>query len=139
MTDDAYSVRPIGIVRSPLRERGDAPRQAHEGAPEAVLELDAEFAPALHLLRPEQELIMLTWLHLADRSVLTTHPRDDLSVPLTGVFLTRSSDRPNPIGLHRVTVLAIESPTRLRVSALEAIDGTPILDLKAVMSESREA
>jgi tRNA-Thr(GGU) m(6)t(6)A37 methyltransferase TsaA len=132
------TVKPIGFVRSPLRERHDAPRQAHEGAPEAVLELEPAFAPALHLVEPGQDLILLTWLHLADRSVLQTHPRDDLSAPLTGVFATRSSDRPNPIGLHRVTVLAIESPTRLRVSALEAIDGTPILDLKAVMRATRD-
>jgi tRNA-Thr(GGU) m(6)t(6)A37 methyltransferase TsaA len=135
---DAYTVRPIGFVRSPLRNRGDAPKQAREGAPEAVLELEPEFAPALQLVEPEQDLILLTWLHLADRGVLQTHPRDDLSAPLTGVFATRSSDRPNPIGLHRVTVLEIESPTRLHVSALEAIDGTPILDLKAVLSEPRE-
>lgn len=138
MTQDAYTVRPIGFVRSTLRDRRDAPRQAHEGAPEAVLELDPEFAPGLHLVRPGHELVLLTWLHLADRSVLQTHPRDDLSAALTGVFLTRSSDRPNPIGLHRVTVLEIESPTRLRVSALEAVDGTPIVDLKVVMAGSRE-
>jgi tRNA-Thr(GGU) m(6)t(6)A37 methyltransferase TsaA len=134
-----YTVRPIGFVRSPLRDRRDAPRQAHEGAPEAVLELDEEVAPALHRVRPWQDLILLTWLHVADRTVLQTHPRDDASAPLTGVFATRSSDRPNPIGLHRVTVIVIESPTRPRVSALEAIDGTPILDLKAVMAESRDA
>jgi tRNA-Thr(GGU) m(6)t(6)A37 methyltransferase TsaA len=131
-----YTVRPVGFVRSPLRDRRDAPRQAREGAPDAVLELEAEFAPALQLVQPGQDLILLTWLHLADRTVLQTHPRDDLSAPLTGVFATRSSDRPNPIGLHRVTVLAIESPTRLHVSALEAIDGTPILDLKAVLTSS---
>jgi len=136
MDDDAYTLRPIGFVRSPLRDRRDAPRQAHEGAPEALLELAPEFAPALHRVRPEQDLILLTWLHLADRSTLQTHPRDDTSAPLTGVFATRSSDRPNPIGLHRVTVMAIESPTRLRVSALEAIDGTPIVDIKTVIAES---
>jgi tRNA-Thr(GGU) m(6)t(6)A37 methyltransferase TsaA len=135
---DDYTVRPIGFVRSPLRDRRDAPRQAHEGAPEAVLELEPEFTPALHRVRPEQDLILLTWLHVADRTVLQTHPRDDASTPLTGVFATRSSDRPNPIGLHRVKVIAIESPRRLRVSALEAIDGTPILDLKAVIAESRD-
>jgi tRNA-Thr(GGU) m(6)t(6)A37 methyltransferase TsaA len=132
-------VRPVGYVRSPLRDRRDAPRQAHEGAPEAVLELEPEFAPALQLIAPGDDLILLTWLHLADRSVLQTHPRDDPTAPLTGVFATRSSDRPNPIGLHRVTVTAIESRTRLRVAALEAIDGTPILDLKAVMKESGDA
>lgn len=138
MRDVDYTVRPIGFVRSPLRDRRDAPRQAYEGAPEAVLELDADVAPALHLVRPGHDLILLTWLHLADRSVLQTQPRDDLGAPLTGVFATRSSDRPNPIGLHRVTVVAIESPTRLRVSALEAIDGTPILDLKAVIAARDE-
>jgi len=138
MGDVDYTVRPIGFVRSTLRDRREAPRQAYEGAPEAVLELDPEFAPALHLVRPGHELILLTWLHLADRSVLQTHPRDDLGAPLTGVFATRSSDRPNPIGLHRVTVVAIESPSRLRVSTLEAIDGTPILDLKAVVAEARD-
>jgi tRNA-Thr(GGU) m(6)t(6)A37 methyltransferase TsaA len=132
-------VRPVGYVRSPLRDRRDAPRQAHEGAPEAVLELEPEFAPALQLIAPGDDLILLTWLHLADRSLLQTHPRDDPTAPLTGVFATRSSDRPNPIGLHRVTVTAIESRTRLRVAALEAIDGTPILDLKAVMKESGDA
>lgn len=87
---------------------------------------------------PGDDLILLTWLHLADRTVLQTHPRGDPNTPLTGVFATRSPDRPNPIGLHRVTVTSIESPTLLRVSALEAIDGTPILDLKAVMVESAD-
>jgi tRNA-Thr(GGU) m(6)t(6)A37 methyltransferase TsaA len=134
----SYSVRPIGIVRSSLRAIRDAPNQAFEGAPEALLEIDPAFAPALHRVTPGQDLLLLTWLHQADRDVLQTHPRGDLNIPLTGVFATRSPDRPIPIGLHRVTVSAIESPTRLRVLALEAIDGTPILDLKAVMGESRD-
>jgi len=132
-----YSVQPIGIVRSSLRQVGDAPNQAFEGAPEALLEIDPAYASALHLVTPGQDLILLTWLHRADRSVMQTHPRGDPNTPLTGVFATRSPDRPNPIGVHRVTVSAIEAPTRLRVLALEAIDGTPILDLKAVMEESR--
>ncbi len=127
---DAFELRPIGVVRSSLRSRSDAPKQAFEGAPEALLEIDPAFAPALNTIEPGQELILLTWLHRADRSVLETHPRDDPSIPLTGVFATRSPDRPNPIGLHRVTVVAFEGPTVLRVGALEAIDGTPIVDLK---------
>jgi tRNA-Thr(GGU) m(6)t(6)A37 methyltransferase TsaA len=139
MEDARYSIRPIGIVRSSLRSIRDAPNQAFEGAPEALLEIDPEFAPALRRVTPGQDLLLLTWLHRADRSVLQTHPRGDPTTPLTGVFATRSPDRPNPIGLHRVTITAIESPTFLRVSALEAIDGTPILDLKAVMEESRDA
>ena len=125
MDDASYSVRPIGVVRSNLRSIRDAPNQAFEGAPEALLEIDPDLAPALHRVRPGQDLILLTWLHRADRSVLQTHPRGDPSTPLTGVFATRSSERPNPIGLHRVTITALESPTLLRVSALEAIDGTP--------------
>ena len=138
MEDATYSVRPIGIVRSSLRDIRDAPNQAFEGAPEAHLEIDPAYVDALHRVRPEQDLILLTWLHQADRSVLQTHPRGDPNIPLAGVFATRSSERPNPIGLHRVTVTAIEAPTLLRVLALEAIDGTPILDLKAVMEESRD-
>jgi tRNA-Thr(GGU) m(6)t(6)A37 methyltransferase TsaA len=133
-----HSVRPIGIVRSSLRDVRGAPNQAFEGAPEARLEIDPAYVAALHRVTPGQDLIVLTWLHQADRSVLQTHPRGDPNIPLTGVFATRSPDRPNPIGLHRVTVTAIEGPTILRVRALEAIDGTPILDLKAVMEESRD-
>src|SRR5438876_24667 len=90
--------------------------------PEARLEIDPAYVDALHRVRPEQDLILLTWLHQADRSILQTHPRGDPTTPLTGVFATRSSERPNPIDLHRVTVTAIEAPTRLRVRALEAID-----------------
>jgi tRNA-Thr(GGU) m(6)t(6)A37 methyltransferase TsaA len=136
---EPYLVHPIGVVRSTLRTTAAAPNQAFEGAPDALLELDPSFADALHLIRPGDELILLTWLHLADRAVLQTHPTGDTSRPLTGVFRTRSPDRPNPIGVHRVNVTAIESPATLRVGALEAIDGTPIIDLKVAMRESPEA
>ena len=129
----AYMLHPIGVVRSSLRSPADAPNQASEGAPEAVLEIDAAYADALHRVRPGDELIVLTWLHLADREVLQTHPMGDRTIPLTGVFRTRSPDRPNPIGVHRVTVTALDGPTTLRVDALEAIDGTPIVDLKVAM------
>jgi tRNA-Thr(GGU) m(6)t(6)A37 methyltransferase TsaA len=134
---EQYELRPIGVVRSTLRERGDAPRQA-AGAPEARLELDPRWADALHRVEPGAELMLLTWLHRSDRSVQQVHPGDDESIPLTGVFATRSPDRPNPIGLHRVRVVAIVPPATLCVEALEAIDGTPILDLKAVLDASRD-
>jgi tRNA-Thr(GGU) m(6)t(6)A37 methyltransferase TsaA len=130
---------PIGVVRSAIRDRRDAPRQAFEGAPEATLEIDAAFAPALDRLSPGTDLIVVTWLHEADRSVLKVHPRDDERIPLTGVFATRSPDRPNPIGLHRAAVVGIDPPASIRVGALEAIDGTPILDIKIAMPQSAEA
>lgn len=132
-------MQPIGVVRSTLREPADAPNQAFEGAPGAVLELDPAYTDALHRIGPGDELIVLTWLHRADREVLQTHPTGDSNIPLTGVFGTRSPDRPNPIGVHRVAVTALEDSTRLRVDALEAIDGTPIIDLKIAMRESPEA
>lgn len=103
---------PIGVVRSTLRDRLDAPRQAFEGAPAATLEIDPVLAPALERVTSGTELIVLTWLHEADRSVLQVHPMDDERIPLTGVFATRSPDRPNPIGLHRVTVIATDPPAR---------------------------
>jgi len=136
---DAYVVHPIGVVRSSLRTPADAPNQAFEGAPEATLEIDTAFASALHRIQPGDELIVLTWLHQADRGVLQTHPTGNPAIPLTGVFRTRSPDRPNPIGVHRVTVTALSGPTTLRVGALEAIDGTPIVDLKVAMRESPDA
>jgi tRNA-Thr(GGU) m(6)t(6)A37 methyltransferase TsaA len=131
MRDD-LELRPIGTVRSPLDDPAVAPRQGDEGAPEAVVVLAAEVLPAAEGIAPGDELIVLTWLHLARRDVLRVHPRDDLTRPERGVFLTRSSDRPNPIGLHRVEVLAVDGE-RLRVRGLEAVDGTPVVDLKPVL------
>lgn len=130
-----YTVEPIGYVRSTLTKLDDAPMQGDEGAPEAWLELTVSMAPALLGIRPGDELIMLTWLHLAERDVLQVHPRGDLSRPLTGVFATRSPDRPNPIGLHRVSVLEV-AEQKLKVVPLEAIDGTPIVDIKPVLAAS---
>jgi tRNA-Thr(GGU) m(6)t(6)A37 methyltransferase TsaA len=112
--------------------RADAPRQGKEGAPDARILLDRAYAEALEGIRVGDELVLLTWLHEADRSILQVHPRDDESRPLTGVFATRSSDRPNPIGLHEVTVLGIDG-LELAVGPLEAIDGTPVVDIKPVL------
>ena len=123
-------VEPIGVVRSVLRSRKNAPRHAADGAPAAVLDIEERFAAALEGVRPGMELIAVTWLHQGVRDVLQVHPGRDDARPLTGVFATRSPDRPNPVGIHRVTVTAVEPPARVHVVALEAIDGTPILDLK---------
>ena len=123
---------PIGVVRSSLRTRADAPRQGSESAPDASIVLEPSFADALHGVGVGDELVVLTWLHEAQRDVLQVHPRDDVSRPLTGVFATRSSDRPNPLGLHRVTVRGIEG-LELQVGPLEAIDGTPVVDIKPVL------
>ena len=133
------ALRPIGVVRSGLTSPAEAPNQAFEGAPSAVLEIDSSFVDALHRIAVGDELILLTWLHLADREVLQTHPTGDTRIPLTGVFRTRCPDRPNPIGVHSVTVTALDGPTTLRVGALEAIDGTPIVDLKIAMREAWDA
>src|SRR5689334_15020321 len=122
----------IGFVESPLRSREAAPKQGDEGAPEAWLAFDAKYADALEGVAAGDELMLLTWLDRADRDVLRVHPRGDLERPELGVFATRSPDRPNPIGLHRVTVLEVDG-TRLRVRDLEAIDGTPLVDVKPVL------
>jgi tRNA-Thr(GGU) m(6)t(6)A37 methyltransferase TsaA len=127
-----YELRPIGWVESPLVDRNLAPRQGDEGAPEAWLVLDATVSVAAADLQVGDEILVLTWLDRADRDVLAVHPRDDRARPLTGVFSTRSSDRPNPIGLHGTEILAIEG-NRIRVRNLEAIDGTPVLDIKPVL------
>ncbi|WP_433725331.1 tRNA (N6-threonylcarbamoyladenosine(37)-N6)-methyltransferase TrmO [Nocardia sp. CA-129566] len=136
-SSEQYQVRPIGWVRSPLSNRADAPRQGDEGAPPAEIVLNSEVVAAAKDLRPGDEVIVLTWLHQADRTVLAVHPRGDRARPETGVFATRSPDRPNPIGLHRVTIA--ESDGRiLTVHGLEAIDGTPVLDLKPLLGPAGE-
>lgn len=130
-------LRAIGRVSSPLTERGEAPKQGDEGAPEAVVEIAARYEPALRGIGPGDELLVLTWFHRADRGTLAVHPRGEPTREQTGVFATRSPDRPNPIGLHRVRVEAVAG-RRLRVADLEAIDGTPVLDLKPVLGAVEE-
>ena len=137
MSGTSYTITPIGVVRSKLADRDLAPRQGDEGAPEAWLELASAMAQGLAGIKAGDELLVLTWLHQAQRDVLQVHPRGNLNAPLAGVFATRSPDRPNPIGLHRVTVLEI-AETRLRVAPIEAIDGTPIVDIKPVLGRLDE-
>jgi tRNA-Thr(GGU) m(6)t(6)A37 methyltransferase TsaA len=132
-----YEVLPIGRVESPLVDRGTAPRQGDEGAPEAWLVFEERVADGLRDVAPGAELLLLTWLDRAARDVLLVHPRGDTGRPRTGVFSTRSPDRPNPVGLHRVTVLAVAG-LRILVADLEALDGTPIIDVKPVLGRHDE-
>jgi tRNA-Thr(GGU) m(6)t(6)A37 methyltransferase TsaA len=131
---DGFVVRPVGRVESTLTDRAGAPRQGDEGAPEAWLVFEERVSAALADLRPGDRVLLLTWLHRADRDVLAVHPRGDRSRPETGVFSTRAPDRPNPIGLHGVEILAVDG-LRVRVTGLEAVDGTPVLDVKPVLGE----
>jgi tRNA-Thr(GGU) m(6)t(6)A37 methyltransferase TsaA len=135
MIETNYTIKPIGVIRSELSSREAAPHQGYEGAPEALLELAAPVAPGLLGITVGDELIVLTWLHRAQRDVLQVHPRGRLDAPLTGVFATRSPDRPNPVGLHRVSVLEV-AEQRLRVAPIEAIDGTPVVDIKRALARS---
>ena len=130
-------LRPIGSVESPLVDPATAPKQGVEGAPEATLVFRPEMAEGLADLAAGDEVWVLTWLHKARRDVLAVHPRDDPAAPLTGVFSTRSQDRPNPVGLHRVRVVAVDG-TRVRVRDLEAVDGTPVVDVKPVLRSVAE-
>ena len=123
----------IGKVESRLTDLADAPRQADEGAPDACLVIDADFAAALEGLKAGDEVIVITWLDRAQRDILRNHPRGDPSRPVAGVFTTRSPHRPNPLGLHQVTVAAIDG-ARVLIRSLEAVDGTPILDIKGVLN-----
>ena len=123
-------LRPVGVIRSDLKLRSQAPKQGSEGAPDAWIYLRPAMKKALHRLAPGDRVIVITWLHRGRRSVLQVHPRSDPRNPLTGVFATRSPDRPNPLGLHPVVIRAIEG-TRLLVGPIEAIDGTPVVDIKA--------
>jgi len=128
----SFEVRAIGRIESPIRDPEDAPPQGDEGAPDAVVVFDDSVSEALRDVRPGDEILLFTWLHLARRDVLAVHPRGDERNPVRGVFSTRSPDRPNPIGLHRVRVLAVDG-IRVLVGDLEAVDGTPVLDVKPVL------
>jgi tRNA-Thr(GGU) m(6)t(6)A37 methyltransferase TsaA len=130
---DDIRLRPVAVVRSELTDLAAAPRQGDEGAPGAWVEFRPAYADAMGDLRAGDEVLLLAWLDRGDRDVQVTHPRGDASRPPTGVFSTRSPDRPNPIGLHRVRIEGVDG-LRLRVSGLEAIDGTPIVDVKPVLS-----
>ncbi|MGO9612400.1 MAG: tRNA (N6-threonylcarbamoyladenosine(37)-N6)-methyltransferase TrmO [Dissulfurispiraceae bacterium] len=138
MKKTRYLLRPVGAVISPLKSLKDCPKQGSEGAPDAWLEIDPVFSDALDGLVVGSEILVITWLHEARRDLLKVHPRGDPDKALRGVFATRSPDRPNPVGLHRVIILDISKSCRLRVGPLEALDGTPIIDIKSVLHESEE-
>jgi tRNA-Thr(GGU) m(6)t(6)A37 methyltransferase TsaA len=133
-----FTLQPIGRVISTLVDRGDAPRQGDEGAPPAWLQFDAAYQDGLRDLAVGDEILVITWLHQADRQTLRVHPRDDPQRSMRGVFSTRSPDRPNPIGIHRVNIAEMENPLRFKVLNMEAIDGTPILDVKPVLRPVRD-
>jgi tRNA-Thr(GGU) m(6)t(6)A37 methyltransferase TsaA len=137
MNQARLDVIPIGVVESPLTDPASAPKQGYEGAPDAWLVFDPAVLEGLQGIRPADRIILLTWLDRARRDVLRVHPRDDVANPMQGVFNTRSADRPNPIGLHEVEVVSIDG-RRVRVRNLEAVDGTPIVDLKPVLGHNDE-
>ena len=138
MIKTRYTIEPIGFICSELTGSEIAPHQGFEGAPEAWIEVNPTVAAGLEGIAAGTEIIVITWLHQADRCVLKVHPRGDQNIPLTGVFATRSPVRPNPIGLHRVKVLEIAG-NRLRVGPIEAIDGTPVVDIKPVLTQAADS
>jgi tRNA-Thr(GGU) m(6)t(6)A37 methyltransferase TsaA len=130
-----YKLNPIGFVQSTIKNRKDAPMQGNEGAPEAWIDINKNFSECLDGLGVGDDIIIITWFHLSNRETFKVYPRDDKNNPLTGVFATRSPDRPNPLGLHRVKVLLIEG-NRIKVGPLEAIDKTPVVDIKPLLFDS---
>jgi tRNA-Thr(GGU) m(6)t(6)A37 methyltransferase TsaA len=142
----SFTLQPVGFIRSTLKRREDAPRQGPEGAPDAWLEIEPQFSEALLGMEVGHELMVITWLHEASRDVLKGHPRSDESRPLTGVFYTRSPARPNPLGLHPVTVREIDPPSpggyggtgivRVKIGPIEAFDGTPVVDIKSASTRA---
>jgi tRNA-Thr(GGU) m(6)t(6)A37 methyltransferase TsaA len=138
MTETSYTIKPIGFISSELASHEAAPHQGYEGAPDAWIIVNSTVSEGLEGIVVGSEVIVITWLHKADRNILKLHPRGDKSKPLTGVFTTRSADRPNPIGLHRVTVREIAG-NRLKVGPIEAFDGTPVVDIKPVLTQSADS
>jgi len=133
--EERYELVSIGRIESTLTDRREAPRQGDEGAPEAWIDVDQRYAEALEGVEVGQQVLLITWLHRANREVMKTRPRNNPAAALTGIFATRSPDRPNPLGLHRVTILELRG-LRLRVGPLEAIDGTPVVDIKPVINRA---
>jgi tRNA-Thr(GGU) m(6)t(6)A37 methyltransferase TsaA len=138
MNETIFKIRQIGVVHSRLSSREEAPNQGSEGAPDAWIDVDPAFLEALEGTAEGSDIIVVTWFHQARRDLLKVHPRGDRKRPVTGVFSTRSPDRPNPLGLHRVKVLEITG-NRIRVAPLEAIDGTPVVDIKPVLPQSADS
>ena len=138
MIETSYMIEPVGLIHSNLSSRKDAPFQGCEGAPDAWIEVNPTFEEGLKGITAGNEIIVITWFHKAHRDILKLHPRGDKNMPLAGVFATRSPDRPNPIGLHRVRVLEI-SGNRLKVGPIEAIDETPVVDIKPVHPKSADS
>lgn len=138
MKETVFEIRRIGVIRSRLSSRKEAPNQGSEGAPDAWIDVDPDFAEGLQGIAVGSDVIVVTWFHLSRRDLLKVHPRGDMNRPVTGVFSTRSPDRPNPLGLHRVKVMEITG-TRIRVAPLEAIDGTPVVDIKPVLPQSADS
>lgn len=138
MNETIFEIRRIGVIRSRLSSREEAPNQGSEGAPDAWIDVDPAFTEGLQGIAAGSDVIVVTWFHLSRRDLLKVHPRGDRTRPVTGVFSTRSPDRPNPLGLHRVTVMEITG-NRIRVAPLEAIDGTPVVDIKPVLPQSADS
>ena len=138
MIETEFALKPIGVIRSEVVTREEAPSQGSEGSPDAWLEVRSAFAQGLEGIEVGDDILVITWFHKGHRNILNVHPRGDKNRPLTGVFSTRSPDRPNPLGLHRVTVHEI-SGSRLRVGPIEAIDGTPVVDIKPALPPSADS
>jgi len=138
MTNHNSQLRQIGVVRSELKNIHDCPRQESEAAPGAWIEIEPQYAEAMDGLEVGDEIMVFTWMHLADRSILKVHPRGNRGNPIKGVFATRSPHRPNPIGLHKTRITAVEPPSRIKVAFLEVIDNTPVLDIKSVVFNRKD-